>query len=68
MIRLYDISGREVRSFGLGYQPAGRYYSRETAIHWDGRNTAGERVSSGVYWVVMEAGGVRSTKRLVVLK
>lgn len=38
------------------------------AVYWDGRNEAGERVASGVYLYVMEAGHFRATKRMTVLK
>jgi hypothetical protein len=67
-MRIYDINGREVKAFSIGHQPAGWYHTRESAVHWDGRNTAGEYVSSGVYWVVMETETSKDIKKLVILK
>jgi len=49
-IRIYDLQGRLVREFALGYQPAGVYTDKTRAIHWDGANTQGEHVGSGVYF------------------
>ena len=67
-IRIYDTVGREVRVLSLGFQPAGWYDTKVTAVYWNGRNTQGERVSSGIYWIVMEAGTSRQIRRSVVLK
>lgn len=43
-IVIYDIMGREIRSFNITSQPAGYQ-----GIIWDGRNENGNLVSSGVY-------------------
>ena len=51
VLRIFDVQGHLVRRFDLGYRSAGWYASRETAMHWDGSNEAGEHVSSGVYQV-----------------
>ena len=39
------------RELSLGYQVAGRYTSRTRAAYWDGMNTAGEPVASGLYFL-----------------
>lgn len=41
---IYDILGREVRAFQIPAQPSGRQ-----EILWDGRNSNGSNVASGVY-------------------
>ncbi len=61
---IYDISGAKVRVLRDNVQePAGR---REAV--WDGRNDAGVRVSSGVYFCRMEAGAFRATERMMLVK
>jgi hypothetical protein len=37
-------------------------------VNWDGRNQAGERVSSGVYFYAMEADRYKATKKMLVVK
>ena len=67
-IRIHDASGRQVRTLNLGTKPAGDYLSRSEAAYWDGRNDAGEAVSSGLYFYTLQAGGSRSTRRMNLVK
>jgi hypothetical protein len=62
-LRIYDLSGRLVRTLVDRYEAAGR---RELA--WDGRDEHGADVASGVYCYRLEAPGVLETKRMVLLK
>lgn len=62
-LAIYSISGRRVRSLVSGTRPAGLH-----AIDWDGRNESGERVSSGIYFYRIEAGGQKATGKIVLLK
>jgi len=45
-----------------------RLISRDKAAYWNGRNNAGETVSSGVYFYRLKAGDFTATKKLVVLR
>jgi len=57
-LSVLDVSGRVVRVLVDGSLPAG-----ESVLRWDGRDTSGERVASGVYFLRLEAGDeVRTTK------
>jgi len=67
-IRIYDVSGRLVRTLDLGYKPAGFYDTRSKAAHWDGSNEAAERVGSGIYFYNIQAGEFVATKKMVVAK
>jgi len=67
-LKIYDLKGHLVKTIDLGNTPAGYYLSREQAIHWDGRNNTGEKVSSGIYFYQFKAGKVIKTSKMVVLK
>lgn len=67
-IEIYNLKGELVRALRLGNRKAGRYLSRERAAYWDGRNAQGEKVASGVYFYVMEAGDFRAIRRMTVQK
>ena len=55
-LTIYDMRGVVVRQLQLGHKPAGVYSSRSRAIHWDGRNSIGEKVASGVYFYMLKVG------------
>lgn len=67
-IDIYNPHGIPVRELSLGYQGAGRYTSRAHAAYWDGRNTVGEPVASGLYFYTLTAGDFSATRRMVILK
>jgi len=62
-MRVYDASGRLIRTVLHEVKVAGRYQ----AI-WDGRDEHGRRVSSGVYFYRIEAGSFSQAKRMVLVK
>ena len=62
-LRVFDASGRLVRSLSEGTCAAGQH-----EILWDGRNEAGIRVASGTYFVQMRVGGRVHTRKVVVVK
>jgi hypothetical protein len=66
-IRVYDISGRLVRTLVDGPVDPGEY-----AAVWDGLTDSGEQAASGVYFARMEAtgplGSFSAARKLVLLK
>ena len=68
VIRIYNSKGQLVRTLNFGQRAAGFYLSRTRAAHWDGLNSAGEKVASGVYFYQLQAGDFSSTRRMLVLK
>jgi len=66
--QIFDVTGRLVREFQLGSQKAGYYLDKSRAVHWDGRNNAGEAVASGLYFYRLKVGQRAFLKRLAVLK
>ena len=62
-IQIYDISGRLVRTLVDRSMSAG--YHQET---WDGRNSHGQLVSSGLYFCKMKAADYQKTIKLLFAK
>ncbi len=67
-VSIYDTAGQLIRTLSLGYQSAGFYNSRERAAYWDGRNTLGEPVASGVYFYQLTTQSFQQTRRMLILK
>ncbi|MFQ6043078.1 MAG: FlgD immunoglobulin-like domain containing protein, partial [Candidatus Poribacteria bacterium] len=67
-IAIYDINGALVRQLNLGYQKSGYYVDRFNAAYWDGRNSSGEKVASGLYVYQLTAGGFTAMRRMVIVK
>ena len=67
-ISIYDTTGKVIRTLSLGLQSAGFYNSQGRAAYWDGRNTVGERVASGIYFYQLTTPSFQQTRRLVIVK
>lgn len=61
VLHIYDTQGRRIYSQTLGHQKAGSH-----TAYWDGRNTAGESVASGVYFYSLEAGIFQATRKMLI--
>ncbi len=68
MIKFFNVIGELVRAFNLGQKPAGNYLSKDRAAYWDGRDSLGEKVASGVYYYTLQAGEFRATRKMVIMK
>ncbi len=62
-LTIYAANGKIVKTLMLGYQAAGIYQSRGRAAYWDGRNSTGELVASGIYFYTLIAGDFTATKK-----
>ena len=67
-ILIYTLDGKLVRSMDLGQQPAGSYYDRNRAVHWDGKNHLGEPVASSIYFYTLTAGNFTATRKMLIRK
>ena len=67
-LNIYSVTGRLIRTFALGHQPAGIYQNRSRAAYWDGRNESGEKVASGVYFYTLFAGDFTATRKMLIRK
>jgi hypothetical protein len=63
VLAVYDVTGREVRELVSERASAGSY-----SLEWDGRNTEGEELPSGVYFVRLEAGSYMAARKLILVR
>ena len=68
VIRIYSANGQLVRTLDLGQRAAGFYLGRTRAAHWDGLNSAGEKVASGTYFYQIKADNFSATRKMVIVK
>jgi uncharacterized delta-60 repeat protein len=62
--RIYDASGRLVRSFN----PESYIMDRVSTISWDGTDQSNRQLGSGVYFVQLEAGDNQETRQLLLIR
>jgi hypothetical protein len=61
-LSVYDAGGRRVRAFAPRFAPG------LNEIAWDGTDDQGRAVRAGVYFYRLEAGAIRDTRRLVLVR
>ncbi len=62
-VAVFDVRGRLVRRIDAGERAGGPH-----DITWDGDDTAGRQVGSGVYYLHLQAGGETARMRVTVLR
>jgi predicted outer membrane repeat protein len=62
-LRIFDVEGRLVRTLVDGVETPG-----EKRVIWNGRNSRGARVATGVYFYRMTAPGFTKTRKMVLLQ
>ena len=67
-LHIYAVDGTVVRTLALGHQFVGIYQDKSRAAYWDGRNTFGEPVTSGVYFYTLTAGDFTATRKMLIRK
>ena len=60
-LHIYDAQGKHIYFKALGYRKAGSH-----TVYWDGRNTIGEPVASGVYFYTLQAGAFHATRKMLI--
>ena len=63
-VRVYNIAGDLVRPVFEADVQAGLWFQAQ----WDGKNGAGETAASGIYFVSVKGGGIKSIRRVVLMK
>jgi hypothetical protein len=60
---VYDVNGGRVKTLVDDMRGGGRY-----TVEWDGRNSAGETVASGVYFYRLVEGDFTATRKMLLIK
>jgi hypothetical protein len=63
LLRLYDVRGRQVATLDNGTRSAGMH-----VISWNGRSDRGLQAGTGTYFLVLQAGDIHETRKLIVVK
>jgi len=59
-LRIYDISGRPVRTFDL--------LADQYQVIWDGRDDRGNELSSGIYFSRLESGDKKMLRKIILMR
>jgi hypothetical protein len=62
-LKIYDVSGRLVRTLVNGHRPAGNWNAT-----WDGKDSRGMNVATGIYFYQLKAIGFSETRKMVLMK
>jgi len=78
VISIYNAKGQMIHTISLGTKQAGVYITKDRAAYWDGNDSFGQPVASGVYFYTLQvdyseiprigAGEFRTTRRMVIMK
>jgi hypothetical protein len=61
-LEVFDLQGRLIRSLVNGQLPS------DQATWWDGRNSSGQRVPAGIYFIRLSTSNGVATKRITVIR
>ncbi len=62
-LTVYDVTGARVRTLADGMHPPGRHQ-----VRWNGTNSSGNQVGTGVYFYRLVMPGYTNTRKMVLLK
>lgn len=62
-VAIYDVAGRQIRTLA-----SGTYATGVERVTWDGRDSHGRLVSSGIYFIRATSGSSTQTKKLVIVR
>ena len=62
-LQVFDAQGTLVRTLVDEFKPAGTY-----AAVWEGRNSSGSAVATGIYFARLESGGQTATRTMLLMK
>ncbi len=62
-LKIYNLLGQEVRTLVNAQKSSGVH-----SVIWDGKNSHGQKVTSGVYFYRLQAGDFVKTRKMVLVK
>lgn len=63
ILEIYNLLGQKVRELANGFFSAGKH-----EVIWDGTNSVGTKVSSGIYFYALQSGDVKIIKKMLLSK
>jgi hypothetical protein len=63
-IKIYDVSGRLVKSFN----PESCILDRESVVTWHGDDDSGSKLPAGIYFVRLESEGFKHVEKVILLR
>jgi hypothetical protein len=63
ILEIYDINGRKIKTLIFDELNAGKY-----SVRWNGTDSGGKPISSGIYFVQLQSGDYRQSIKIVLLK
>ena len=67
-IIIYNPKGQLIRLLKEGRKNAGVYVTKDKVARWDGKDSMGEKVTSGVYFYTLRVGDFTVTRKMIILK
>ena len=67
-LHIYTSEGKIVRTFEIGHRRAGKYITKSSAAYWDGKNSLGEAVSTGIYFYELRTDRQSFTRKMIIVK
>lgn len=61
-VSIYNIYGSEIKNLSYQYNSAGEY-----SINWDGKNSSGTKVPSGIYFYIITAGKSKTSGKIILM-
>ena len=62
-LQVFDLTGRKVRVLADSWYPTGSHQ-----VSWDAKDSAGQSVAGGIFFVQLQAGRFTDTKRMYLQK
>lgn len=62
-LEIFNVLGQKIVTLSSAFHPAGNY-----SVKWNGTDTFGNRVGSGIYFYNLRGNGVNLTKKMILLK
>ena len=60
---VYDINGREIKRL-----VSGSYVAENYSVVWNGTDASGNKVSSGIYFAVLQSDNIRLEEKMILIK
>jgi len=67
-LEVRTLSGRMLWSRSLSGLPAGQHFTDDFSVGWDGRDSAGHHMPSGVYLLMASAGNVTRARKITLIR